>query len=225
MRGLHAGRAALLLAAVTLVSGHMAAADEIEAAEAGPAGISQHAVLTEFESARMPSGLAELCLREPVYCAEVNPVAAPLDLSPEERIMVERINVEVNHAIESTTDEELYGRREYWTLPTTAGDCEDYVLLKRKLLAENGMPLGSLLITVVHDEYGEAHAVLSIPTTQGDLVLDNRRDEVLAWRETGYSFIKRQSAAYPSRWVALSRGELQATDIASAPEAPSAQQQ
>jgi predicted transglutaminase-like cysteine proteinase len=225
MRGLHAGRAALLLAAVTLVSGHMAAADEIEAAEAGPAGISQHAVLTEFESARMPSGLAELCLREPVYCAEVNPVAAPLDLSPEERIMVERINVEVNHAIESTTDEELYGRREYWTLPTTAGDCEDYVLLKRKLLAENGMPLGSLLITVVHDEYGEAHAVLSIPTTQGDLVLDNRRDEVLAWRETGYSFIKRQSAAHPSRWVALSRGELQATDVASAPEAPSAQQQ
>jgi predicted transglutaminase-like cysteine proteinase len=170
----------------------------------------------------MPSGLAALCLREPGFCAIVRPVAAPLNLSPQERSMIERVNLAVNRAVASTTDEELYGRKEYWTLPGRAGDCEDYVLLKRKLLAENGVPLGSLLITVVHDENGEAHAVLSIPTIHGDLVLDNRRDEVLAWRETGYSFIKRQSAANPGRWVALSRGELQTTDIASAPEAPSA---
>jgi predicted transglutaminase-like cysteine proteinase len=222
MWGLHAGRAALLLA-VTLASGHMVAAAGVHAAEAGPAGISQHAALSEFGAARMPSGLAALCLREPGFCAAVRPVAAPLDLSPEARNMVERVNIAVNRAVVSTTDEELYGRTEYWTLPETAGDCEDYVLLKRKLLAANGIPLGSLLITVVHDENGEAHAVLGIPTTQGDLVLDNRRDDVLAWRETGYSFIKRQSAANPDRWVALSRGELQTTDIASAPEAPPAQ--
>jgi predicted transglutaminase-like cysteine proteinase len=222
MRGLHAGRAALLLA-VTSASGHMVAAAEVHAAEAGPAGISQHAVLSEFGTARMPSGLAALCLREPGFCAAVSPVAAPLDLSPEQREMVERINIAVNRSVASTTDEELYGRKEFWTLPGKAGDCEDYVLLKRKLLAESGMPMGSLLITVVHDENDEAHAVLSIPTTHGDLVLDNRRDDVLAWRETGYNFIKRQSASNPDRWVALSRGELQTTDIASAPEAPSAQ--
>jgi predicted transglutaminase-like cysteine proteinase len=220
MRGLHAGRAALLLAAVTLGSADMAAADEVQS---DPAGISQHAALSEFGTARMPSGLAALCLREPVFCAAVSPLAAPLDLSPGMRSMVERINIAVNRAVASTTDEELYGRTEYWTLPAAAGDCEDYVLLKRKLLAANGMPAGSLLITVVHDENGEAHAVLSIPTTQGDLVLDNRRDDVLAWRETGYSFVKRQSAANPQKWVALSRGELQTTDIASAPEAPPAQ--
>jgi predicted transglutaminase-like cysteine proteinase len=222
MRGLHAGRAALLLV-VTSASGHMVAAAEVHAAEAGPAGISQHAVLSEFGTARMPSGLAALCLREPGFCAAVSPVAAPLDLSPEQREMVERINIAVNRSVASATDEELYGRKEFWTLPGKAGDCEDYVLLKRKLLAESGMPMGSLLITVVHDENDEAHAVLSIPTTHGDLVLDNRRDDVLAWRETGYNFIKRQSASNPDRWVALSRGELQTTDIASAPEAPSAQ--
>jgi predicted transglutaminase-like cysteine proteinase len=219
MRGLHAGRAALLLAAVTLASAHIAA-DEIQSR---PAGISQHAALGEFGTARMPSGLAALCLREPAFCAAVPPVAKPLELSPEVLRMVEGVNIAVNRAVASTTDEALYGRTEYWTLPETAGDCEDYVLLKRKLLVANGLPAGSLLITVVHDENGEAHAVLSIPTTQGDLVLDNRRDDVLAWRETGYDFIKRQSSANPARWVALSRGELQTTDIASAPEAPSAQ--
>lgn len=223
MRGLHAGRAALLLAALTLTTGHMRVAKDAEAGEAGPAGISQHVVLIEFGNSRMPSGFAALCLREPGFCASVRPAPAPLALSPEQFKLIERINVAVNHAVASATDEELYGRKEFWTLPGEAGDCEDYVLLKRKLLAESGIPLGSLLITVVHDENGEAHAVLSIPTTEGDLVLDNRRNEVLAWRETGYSFIKRQSAANPNRWVALSRGELQTTDIASAPEAPSAQ--
>lgn len=218
MPGLHAGRAAFLLTAIFLNSGH-AAADEFSRSEAG---ISQHAVLGEFGEARMPSGLAALCLREPQFCAEVPLLQQPLTLSKSEHDLVTRVNREVNGAIASTTDLEFYGRTEHWTLPTTAGDCEDYVLLKRKLLIESGMPPASLLITVVHDENGEAHAVLSIPTTKGDLVLDNRRDGVLAWHETGYRFIKRQSAADPSRWVALSHGELQTTDIASAPEVPQA---
>ena len=93
------------------------------------------------------------------------------------------------------------------------------MLLKRNTLAALGVPLASLLITVVHDENGEGHAVLSIPTSAGDLVLDNRRDEVLPWMDTGYKFVKRQSAVNPNVWVSLAREGLQATDIASAPEA------
>ena len=61
--------------------------------------------------------------------------------------------------------------------------------------------------------------MLTVPTTQGDLVLDNRRDEVLHWLATGYKFIKRQSVANPNVWVALSHEKLQATNMASAPEA------
>lgn len=79
----------------------------------------------------------------------------------------------------------LYGRDEYWALPTTAGDCEDYVLLKRQTLMLMGVPQGLLPITVVRDENGEAHAVLTVPTTKGDVVLDNRRDEILPWWKTG----------------------------------------
>ena len=220
MWGLHAARAALLLAAGLWTCGQSAAGDVLGGA-ASLGGLSQPLVLGEFEDAKMPSGLASLCLREPELCAPETPVQVPLALSSTELDLITQVNTAVNRAIRSTTDEKLYGRLEYWTLPTEAGDCEDYVLLKRKMLAEKGIPLASLLITVVHDENGEAHAVLGIPTTDGDLILDNRRDEVLHWAATGYSFIKRQSASDPARWVALSRGKLQATNMASGPEASS----
>ena len=60
-----------------------------------------------------------------------------------------------------------------------------------------------LLITVVLDERREGHAVLTVATQAGDFVLDNRRNEVLLWNETGYTFLKRQSQQDPRRWMAL----------------------
>jgi predicted transglutaminase-like cysteine proteinase len=208
MRGLHAARAALLVAAGFLAGGQSAAGDLVML---GPG---------ELEPAKMPSGLASLCLREPGLCAPVKPVPLPLRLSEKELDLIAKINRSINHSIAAATDEELYGLEEYWTLPQGRGDCEDYVLLKRKTLSALGVPIASLLITVVNDEHGEGHAVLSIPTSAGDLVLDNRRDEILDWRATGYKFVKRQSAANPNVWVSLAREKLQATNIASAPEAP-----
>ena len=44
---------------------------------------------------------------------------------------------------------EVYGREEWWTYPTRAGDCEDVALLKRLDLIEKGWPVGALLMTVV----------------------------------------------------------------------------
>jgi predicted transglutaminase-like cysteine proteinase len=210
MRGLHAARAALLLAAGFFACGQSAADDLLDSN------------LGELEVAKMPSGLASLCLRQPELCTHIDAAPQPLELSPAQRDLLESVNASINRSIASTTDEKLYGRLEYWTLPMDAGDCEDYVLLKRKTLASLGLPLASLLITVVHDENGDGHAVLSIPTSRGDLVLDNRRDEVLHWQATGYKFVKRQSAANPNVWVSLAREKLQATNMASAPEAPPA---
>lgn len=77
------------------------------------------------------------------------------------------------------------------------------MLLKRQMLMQRGMAASLLRITVVHDENGEGHAVLTVPTAEGDLVLDNRRDAILHWWQTGYSFVKRQSASDPARWVSL----------------------
>ena len=59
-------------------------------------------------------------------------------------------------------------------------------------------------MTVVIDEKGEGHAVLTLITDRGDLVLDNKTNNVLPWRQTGYTFIKRESQSSMA-WVSLGR--------------------
>ena len=103
------------------------------------------------------------------------------------------------------SDEELYGKAEYWEYPTDAGDCEDYVLLKKRYLEGLGFPPEALLITVVLDEKSEGHAILTVTADTGDYVLDNRRNEILRWNDVSYRFLKRQSAQDPMRWVALTK--------------------
>ncbi|MBS7538477.1 transglutaminase-like cysteine peptidase, partial [Ancylobacter lacus] len=79
----------------------------------------------------------------------------------------------------------------------------DFVLLKRKKLARLGWPMGALLVTVVRTREGVGHALLTVRTDQGELVLDNRRNEILAWNKAPYLFQSRQSAANPKQWAAL----------------------
>ena len=49
-------------------------------------------------------------------------------------------------------------------LSDDAGDCEDFVLLKRKKLIAGGFSPSDLLITVVRKPDGEGHAVLTLRT-------------------------------------------------------------
>lgn len=217
MRGAHAARAVLLMISCCFTQWGAAGQDVAR----GAASFARPALsLAEMGLAKMPGGMVNLCLRDPSFCAPAPVAAALLDPSPLQMKLLASVNVHVNHTIASTTDRALYGKDEYWTLPTTAGDCEDFVLLKRQMLMKLGLPESSLLITVVHDENGDGHAVLTVPTTAGDLVLDNRRDEMLRWWQTGYSFIKRQSEHDPVRWVSLGDEKIQAADIASGPGLP-----
>lgn len=217
MRGAHAARAVMLLTSCCL-SEWAAAGQSVHAPDA--TFDARSPALAEREETRMPGGLASLCARDASFCQPAAEAPRDLILSPERWDLLSTVNAEVNRRIVSTTDEKLYGRLEYWTIPASAGDCEDYVLLKRRTLMQMGIPGSSLLITVVHDENGEGHAVLTVPTTGGDIVLDNRRDEILHWWATGYVFVKRQSATNPVKWVSLGHDALQATNIASGPEAP-----
>ncbi len=54
------------------------------------------------------------------------------------------------------------------------GDCEDYVLLKRRMLMQAGWPREALLITVVRDRNNDGHAVLTVKTNRGEFILDNQ---------------------------------------------------
>jgi predicted transglutaminase-like cysteine proteinase len=126
-----------------------------------------------------------------------------------------KVNTAVNTMVRPVSDLDLYGEVEYWAYPVEAGDCEDYLLLKKRELEKLGFHAGSLLITVVLDEKNDGHAVLTVATEAGDYVLDNRRNDVLLWKDTGYSFLKRQSPHDPRRWMALTSSKSEGTLVSS----------
>jgi predicted transglutaminase-like cysteine proteinase len=128
--------------------------------------------------------------------------------TPERLSELDDVNRGINRAIAPATDVEIYGVSEYWTLPAdNRGDCEDYALLKQKLLVARGWPLNALLLTVVRDEKGEGHAVLTVRTSQGDYILDNKADAVKLWNKSSYQFVMRQSYLDPRVWVSLDASE------------------
>lgn len=153
--------------------------------------------------ATAPVGHIGFCRTFPRECVAAGN-AQPVRLDDERWRQLVRINEQVNRTVSPITDSERYGVEEMWILPTAQGDCEDYVLLKRQKLMQEGWPSGALLITVVFDEEGEGHAVLAVRTDRGDMILDNKVDAIRPWTETAYRYVKRQSDADPKRWVSIS---------------------
>jgi predicted transglutaminase-like cysteine proteinase len=121
--------------------------------------------------------------------------------------MVRQINSEVNNEIVPMTDQEIYGRDEVWAYPKDVGDCEDFALLKRKLLLDKGFSPADLLLTVVRKPDGEGHAVLTLRTSDGDYILDNLEANVKLWSETPYRFLKRQASFNTGRWVTIDNSD------------------
>src|SRR5712692_9232102 len=135
-------------------------------------------------------------INEYTFCEKVQDNKAWRDLV--------RVNSWVNSTIKPMTDLDHWGVVERWSYPDDGfGDCEDYVLLKRRMLMQAGWPRQALLITVVRDQKGEGHAVLTVKSDKGEFILDNQEDQILLWSETGYRFVKRQSQSNPNQWVAL----------------------
>jgi predicted transglutaminase-like cysteine proteinase len=161
----------------------------------------------EYGSTLPPIGYVQFCSTNQIECRATGGKSDKLVMSPERWNLVYQVNTYVNGKVAPISDQELYGEPERWTYPANSGDCEDYVLLKKRKLQALGFAPEALLITVVLDEKGEGHAVLSVTTDKGDFVLDNRRNEVLRWNKTNYTFLKRQSPANPLQWVALVKRE------------------
>lgn len=156
-----------------------------------------------FGPAQPPYGFVRFCEMQSDACAPQHIVDIRFQPTPESLSELDEVNRNINRAIAPATDNDIYGVSEYWTIPVDRGDCEDYALLKQRVLAERGWPMSALLITVVRDEKGEGHAVLTVRTALGDYVLDNKVDEVKIWNSTGYQFLMRQSYIDPRVWVSL----------------------
>ncbi len=165
----------------------------------------QAAFMQVLGKTTQPIGHHDLCARMPIECRERTPSEQAVRLTPALWNELIAVNDNVNTAIKPDTDKDIYGREEYWAYPdsTGTGDCEDFVLLKRRELMQRGWPAGSLLITVVRQTNGDGHAVLTVRTDRGDLVLDNLEGKIKLWEATDYQFIKRQSDTDSGRWVAI----------------------
>ena len=156
------------------------------------------------ETARPPIGWVEFCADNPRDCRGGATQARDIVMTPTAWKDLLRVNRYVNETVKPMTDQEHWGVIEKWSYPTDGyGDCEDYVLLKRKMLIDAGWPREALLVTVVRDKKGEGHAVLTVKSDKGEFVLDNQNEDVVAWTDTGYRFVKRQSQSDPNVWVSL----------------------
>jgi predicted transglutaminase-like cysteine proteinase len=145
----------------------------------------------------------DFCKRYPAECGVDTSEPEIVTMSPAVWRQIVDVNLRVNRSVRPLTDLEHWGVADKWNFPDDGyGDCEDYQLAKRTRLVEAGLPRRALRMTVVLDEINEGHAVLMVRTDRGDFVLDNKRDEVLAWHATGYVFVKRESQSDVS-WVGL----------------------
>lgn len=152
-----------------------------------------------------PIGHYDFCQRYRTECGP-NVDLMPVKMSADNWATVNQVNLYVNKTITPATDMEVYGKEEFWEYPKTAGDCEDFALLKRRMLMERGFSPSNLLMTVVRKPDGEGHAILTLRTSQGDYELDNLSDEVKVWTDTSYSYIKRQASYNAGRWVTIENG-------------------
>jgi predicted transglutaminase-like cysteine proteinase len=166
--------------------------------------VQKIAFMTSFGDTLPPIGYVTFCRDHQPECRPARRFADQIQLTAAKFREIEEVNRNVNAAVAPITDLELYGKPEVWAYPSASkGDCEDYVLLKRRTLIEHGFPESALLITVVRDENNEGHAILTVRTDKGDFVLDNKRRDVVRWAETPYTFVKRQSEKNPLVWISL----------------------
>jgi predicted transglutaminase-like cysteine proteinase len=156
------------------------------------------------EAARAPAGWSQFCAEYAPECDTTELAARDVALTSQAWNELVRLNRWVNETITPLTDVEHWGVSERWNYPDDGyGDCEDYVLLKRKTLMQAGWPRQALLVTVVRDKQGDGHAVLTVKTDKGEFILDNQTEEIQLWSETEYRFVKRQSQTDPNVWIAL----------------------
>jgi len=160
--------------------------------------------LVAQKSISAPSGFSGICRKYSWVCEKTGRSA----LSDRATFsLAKQVNRTVNRQVPEIEDQDQYGRAEHWALPTRrGGDCEDLVLLKKKMLLAQGVPSEKLLIATVLDKKMRSHAVLVLRTSSGDMVLDNLTGKMLPWQKTGYTFLKLQNPKSLSRWDAVLAG-------------------
>jgi predicted transglutaminase-like cysteine proteinase len=205
------------MAAMALTSAAIAGAAMLSTADSVYAASGNPLFVPVGQTTRAPIGWVEFCIEHRNDCAARPRSPRDVVLSPKAWTDLVQVNAWVNDKIKPVTDIEHWGVVERWNFPDDGkGDCEDYVLLKRRMLIEAGWPREALLITVVREANGDGHAVLTVKTDKGEYILDNQDTEVKLWSQTPYRFVKRQSQHDQNIWVSLSDPQQRMPATASA---------
>ena len=84
---------------------------------------------------------AEFCKRYPTECTVDRSQPATITLTAITWNTILEVNRRVNKSVRSVPDRDHWGVADRWDLAEDgSGDCEDFQLLKRKLLADAGLP-------------------------------------------------------------------------------------
>lgn len=153
---------------------------------------------------RAPVAFQFFCLTSPRDCRGSGSKAVRYSTSLERKLNY--VNRKVNRNIKPVRE-----KRDVWSVGVSRGDCEDYVLTKRRALIRSGVSAGALRIAVVRTGGGVGHAVLVVKTNKGDLVLDNRRSSIVSSYKSGYRFIK-MSSNQPKRWEKINNSKYKRSD-------------
>jgi predicted transglutaminase-like cysteine proteinase len=143
-----------------------------------------------------PLGYQLMCLKNPNASECKGGGKASVTVTKDVMATLKRVNTQVNRSIRPKYDPTGV---DVWAADVRSGDCEDYVLTKRRALIKAGISPSSLRIAYVKTRKGEDHAILVIKTNGKDLVLDNLTATVKPLSQTGYRVVS-MSGSNPRQW-------------------------
>lgn len=144
-------------------------------------------------SGRSPLGYQLMCREHPEECRGGG--KAKVTMTNQLMSTLKKINGSVNRSIRPRKDP----GPDVWSVSVSSGDCEDYVLAKRRALIKAGVPSSSLRIAYVKTRQGVGHAILVVKTNGKDLVLDNLTQTIKPLSQTGYRIVS-MSGSNPRKW-------------------------
>ena len=120
--------------------------------------------------------------------------------------LVNGVNRDMNRRIRRSSDIRDFGVEDFWQVPggsNPRGDCEDYVLAKRRALIARGIPAAALSIAIVKTHWGESHAVLLLAADGDEFVLDNLTPWISRREQVNYDWQERQAPGKVFEWVRM----------------------
>src|ERR1700730_3182220 len=156
--------------------------------------------IVDASPALAPFQHVRFCLRYPSDCKSNPTENEYIDLNAETFELLKRVNHDVNASITPVLKSYGSDLKDGWTIAPVTGDCNDYAVTKRHELLESGLPGKALRLSVVKTSSGIGHLVLVVVTTKGDIVMDNLTEAIRPWQNTGYHWLKIQSANDARYW-------------------------